>query len=97
MQKRELSNGLPIRLVEQHSNPQVVISIVLQSGASMDPRGKSGTASLTAALLDAGTGSRDALEISESVEFIGASLSFRAGADATGRGAPATMSSASWL
>jgi predicted Zn-dependent peptidase len=78
-----LSSGLPVRLVEQHSNPQVVLSIVLQSGASMDPRGKSGTASLTAELLDAGTGSRDALEISESVEFIGASLSFSAGADAT--------------
>ena len=83
VQKRELSNGLPIRLVEQHSNPQVVISIVLQSGGAVDPRGKSGTAALTAELLDAGTGSRDALGISESVEFIGASLSFRAGADAT--------------
>ncbi|HEX7572850.1 MAG TPA: pitrilysin family protein [Bacteroidota bacterium] len=83
VQKGELSIGLPIRLVEQHSNPQVVISIVLQIGASMDPRGKSGTAALTAELLDAGTGSRNALEISESVEFIGASLSFRSGADAT--------------
>ena len=83
VEKGELSSGLPVRLVEQHRNAQVVISIVLQSGASMDPRGKSGTASLTAALLDAGTGSRDALEISESVEFIGASLNFNAGADAT--------------
>ncbi len=83
VQKGELSSGLRIRLVEQHRNPQVVLGIVLQSGASMDPRGKSGTASLTAELLDAGTGARDALEISESVEFIGASLSFRTGADAT--------------
>ncbi len=83
VQKGELSSGLAIRLVEQHSNPQVVISIVLQSGASMDPRGKSGTAALTAELLDSGTRSRDALGISESVEFIGASLSFRTGADAT--------------
>ena len=83
VQKGELSNGLPFRLVEKHSNPQVVVSIVIQSGASMDTRGKSGTAALTAELLDAGTGARDALEISESVEFIGASLSFRTGADAT--------------
>jgi zinc protease len=83
VQKGELSSGLAIRLVEQHGTPQVVISIVLGSGGSMDPRGKSGTAALTAELLDAGTGSRDALGISESVEFIGASLSFRAGADAT--------------
>ena len=83
VQKGKLSSGLPILLVEQHSNPQVVISIVLQSGASRDPRGKSGTAALTAELLDAGTSTRDALEISESVEFIGASLSFRTGGDAT--------------
>ena len=83
LQKGELSNGLQVLLVEQHRNPQVVVSIVLQSGAAVDPRGKSGTSTLTAELLDAGTGSRDALGISEEVEFIGASLSFRAGSDAT--------------
>ena len=83
VQKGELSNGLSVWLVEQHRNPQVVLSIVLPCGASMDPPGKSGTATLTAELIDAGTASRDALLISESVEFIGASLSFRAGADAT--------------
>ena len=83
VQKAELSSGLPVWIVEQHRNPQVVVSIGLQSGSSRDPQGKSGTAALTAELLDAGTGSRDALAISESVEFIGASLSYRAGADAT--------------
>ena len=83
VQKSLLSSGLPVWLVEQHRNPQVVVSIVLQSGASSDPPGKSGTSTLTAELLDAGTSSRDALQISESVEFIGASLSFRAGPDAT--------------
>ena len=83
VQKSRLSSGLPVWLVEQHRNPQVVISIVLPGGASSDPPGKSGAATLTAELLDAGTSTRDALRISESVEFIGASLSFRAGPDAT--------------
>ncbi len=82
-QKATLSNGLPVLLVEQHRNPQVVLSVVLGSGAAMDGRGKSGTATLTAELLDAGTAGLNALEISEAVEFIGASISFRAGSDAT--------------
>ncbi len=83
LQKGTLSNGLPLWLVEQHRNPQVVLSIVLQSGSFLDPAGKSGTASLTAELLESGTASRDALAISESVEFIGATLGFRSGADGT--------------
>jgi predicted Zn-dependent peptidase len=83
VRKSTLSNGLPLRLVEQHRNPQVVLSIVLQSGSFFDPPGKSGTASLTAELLESGTVSRDALAISESVEFIGATLGFRSGVDGT--------------
>ena len=83
VQKTILSNGLRVWLVEQHRTPQVVVAIVIPVGGSDDPPGRSGTAALTAELLDAGTSSRDALAISESVEFIGASLSFRAGSDAT--------------
>jgi zinc protease len=83
VQKEVLSNGLPVWLVEQHRTPQVVLSIVILSGAASDGPGKSGTATLTAELLDAGTSARDALSISESVEFIGSTLSFRAGSDAT--------------
>jgi len=83
VQKITLANGLPLCLVEQHRNPQVVLSIVLQSGSFFDPPGRSGTASLTAELLESGTASRDALAISESVEFIGATLGFRSGADGT--------------
>ncbi len=83
VQKGRISNGLPVWLVEQHLNPQVVLSIVLGSGASADPAGASGTATLTAELLETGTKTRDALAVSASVEFIGASLSFRAGSDAT--------------
>jgi zinc protease len=82
VQKTRLSNGLPLWLVEQHRTPQVVVSIVLESGSVMEVAGKSGTATLTAELLDSGTSSRDALGISESVEFLGATLSFRAGHDA---------------
>ena len=83
VQKATLAGGLSVLLVEDHRNPQVVVSVVLDAGAFQDPPGKSGTATLTAELLDAGTASRDALTISGAVEFIGASLNFRAGSDAT--------------
>lgn len=79
--RTRLSSGLPVWVVEQHRAPQVVISAVMHCGASLDPPGKSGTATLTAELLDAGTQTRDALALSESVEFLGASLTFRGGID----------------
>ena len=83
LQKATLSNGLPLWLVEQHRNPQVVLGIVLRGGSFFDPPGRSGTASLTAELLESGTASRDALAISEAVEFLGSTLVFRSGADGT--------------
>jgi len=79
--RARLSNGLPVWIVEQHRAPQVVVTAVMHCGALMDPPGKTGTATLTADLLDAGTEAHDALALSESVEFLGASLTFRGGLD----------------
>jgi len=76
-----LTSGLPVWVVEQHRSPQVVVTAVMHCGASLDAPGKNGTATLTAELLDAGTETRDALALSESVEFLGASLTFRGGLD----------------
>lgn len=83
IEKATLSNGLPVWLVEQHALPQVAFNLVLQSGSDQDPEGGSGAATLTAELLDAGTNTMDVMQIAERLEFLGASLSFRAGTDAT--------------
>jgi len=72
---------MPVWIVEQHRSPQVVLTAVMHSGAWLDAPGKSGTATMTAEMLDAGTRTRDALTLSESVEFLGASLTFRGGLD----------------
>ena len=61
-------------LVESHEVPIVQANVVVRAGAGDDPAGKFGTASLTAAMLDEGAGSRSALEIADAVEFLGASL-----------------------
>jgi predicted Zn-dependent peptidase len=45
----------------------------------MDPAGKSGLASLTAAMLDEGAGSRNALQLADAIDFLGAIISAGAG------------------
>jgi predicted Zn-dependent peptidase len=69
-----LSNGLAVWIVESHEVPIVQVNVVVRAGAGDDPGGKFGTASLTAAMLDEGAGTRSALEIADAVEFLGANL-----------------------
>ena len=74
VQKRTLSNGLPVWIVEMHEVPVVDITAIVKSGASADPQGKYGLASFTAAMLDEGAGTRNALDLADAVDFLGASL-----------------------
>src|SRR5687767_10541579 len=60
IQKRVLSNGLAVWFVESHEVPVVQVNLVMRAGAGDDPAGKFGTASLTAAMLDEGAGTRSA-------------------------------------
>src|SRR5688572_23488030 len=75
IQKRQLSNGLPVWLVELHEVPVAQVNLVVLSGAGDDPAGKYGLASLTAAMLAEGAGSRSSLEIADAIDFLGADLS----------------------
>src|SRR6266540_951581 len=50
IEKRQLSNGLPVWIVEQHEVPVAQINLVVLSGTAADPAGRYGIASLTAAL-----------------------------------------------
>jgi len=74
MQRRVLSNGVQLLVSEQHARPMVVVQIMLDAGARRDPKGKEGLAGLTADLLTEGTKTRNASQISEATDFIGASL-----------------------
>ncbi len=77
IQTATLANGLEIYLVEKHDLPLVNVRIDVLSGWSADPKGRPGTAAVTADLLDEGAGKRDALEISEYAESLGARLGTR--------------------
>jgi predicted Zn-dependent peptidase len=81
--KRALSNGLPVWIVEMHEVPVVDLTMIVKSGASSDPAGKYGVASFTAAMLDEGAGSRDALAIADAIDFLGATLTTSSAFDAS--------------
>lgn len=74
VQRRTLANGLEVRIVEQHEVPLVQVNLLVRAGSASDPRGKYGLASLTADMLDEGAGTRDALELADAIEFLGAQL-----------------------
>ena len=74
IQKQKLSNGLPVWVVELHDVPVAQINLVVMSGTANDPPGKYGVASLVAAMLEEGAGTRTALEIADAIDYLGADL-----------------------
>src|SRR5262249_60539448 len=62
-ERRKLSNGLEVRIVERHDLPIVTFDLVLKSGETLTPKGKEGLGSIAAGLLDEGTKTRDALHL----------------------------------
>lgn len=83
IQKRTLSNGVPVWIVELHKVPVVHVTLAVKSGSGADPRGKYGIASLTAEMLDEGASQRNALQIADAVDYLGASLSTSSSSDAS--------------
>jgi predicted Zn-dependent peptidase len=84
IQRRTLSNGLELVIVEHHDLPVVTLNMVLRTGAASDPTEASGLASITSALLDEGTQTRSALDISNELAAIGARLGTGADWDLSG-------------
>jgi zinc protease len=78
-----LSNGLPVLLLEKHQVPLVQMNLLVKSGSTADPPAKSGLASLTAGMLTEGAGTRNALQLADAIDFLGASLAASAGQHTT--------------
>jgi len=83
IQKRTLTSGLRVWIVEVHEVPLVQVNLVIHAGSGDDPEGEFGLASLTAAMLDEGAGTRSALELADAVEFLGAELGTTSSFDAS--------------
>ena len=74
LQKDTLSNGLKIVLAERHEIPIVDFWLTVDAGFASDHGTLPGTASLASALLTGGTTKRDALQISDELQSLGAQL-----------------------
>lgn len=83
IQKRALANGLPVWIVQMAKVPVVQVNLIVRAGAATDPSGKHGLASFTAAMLDEGAGTRDALELADAIEYLGINISTGSSWDAS--------------
>jgi zinc protease len=84
VQRFTLANGIEVVLMEKHAVPLVEVEVVIRAGSAADPEGKAGLANLTAEMLTEGAGSRNALELDDAVDFLGATLDASAGYHTTG-------------
>jgi predicted Zn-dependent peptidase len=86
IQHRQLSNGLPVMLMEKHNVPVVQMNLVVRGGSAMDPTGKVGLATMMADMMDEGAGERDALALADAIDFLGARIGAGAGLHTTSQG-----------
>ncbi|MFY9571783.1 MAG: pitrilysin family protein [Blastocatellia bacterium] len=73
-ERLELQNGLVLLLSENHSIPSVSINAIVLAGSRFEVDAQAGLASLTGALLDAGTTTRTSKQIAETIEALGGRL-----------------------
>jgi zinc protease len=81
MQRATLSNGLNIVLAQRDAVPVVYLRLLMDAGYAADQFGTPGSASLAMSMLDEGTDRRSALEISEELDMLGATLGTGANLD----------------
>lgn len=76
-----LANGMVLLTAEQRALPMVAIELLIDAGARHESVARAGLAHLTSKLLTYGTHKRSAVQISEALDFIGASLDSGCGDD----------------
>ncbi len=75
IQRAKLKNGLNVMLLERHSAPIVNVALAVDAGFASDTLEKAGMASLTLDLMDEGTKTRNAFQIADELDSLGANLS----------------------
>jgi zinc protease len=81
VERRMLRNGLRLWAIEHSAVPVVTVSCLLEAGTAIDPAGKHGLASLTAALVAEGAGQYDAIALSDVLARIGGHLATEVSTD----------------
>jgi zinc protease len=83
IEKKKLSNGLNVWIMQRHNLPIVSMNMVFRSGSTLDPEDRSGVASFTANMLNQGTKTRSANDISNQQQALGAFIGANSGWDST--------------
>ena len=83
IERHRLSNGLDVRVVSHGDLPILSLALTVPSGSSSDPAARHGLAGVVADMVDEGTGSLDAIQVSEALSAIGADYEVDVGADVT--------------
>ncbi len=81
--KVTMPNGLTVLLSERSGLPIVSAGLIVKTGSGANPAGKPGLANFTAAMLDEGTESKNALQIADEAAQLGGSLSTASTMDAS--------------
>jgi predicted Zn-dependent peptidase len=81
VQYHELANRLGVFIVEGHGLPVIDARLIVRGGAYGDEPAHAGRSFMLGDLLDQGTATRNALDIADQAEFLGASLETRASWD----------------
>lgn len=81
LQRATLKNGLKVVLAERKGVPLLNLSLRLDAGYSSDNAATAGAASLAMNMMDEGTATRNALQISEQLSNLGGTLNTGSGLD----------------
>ena len=82
-QRATLKNGLRVIVAERHAVPTVDVRLQADAGYASDDAASAGLARLAADMMDEGTKTRSALQISEELQKLGASLQTFSDLDST--------------
>jgi len=85
-ERMTLKNGLRLTVSKDHSLPFVTFQLIIDGGSRLDPPDKGGLSYLTAKGLLHGTTSHTARQMSQTLDFLGASLSSSSSRDYTSVG-----------
>src|SRR5262245_30901693 len=79
--RHTLPNGLELRTIEHRAAPVVTLVVQIEAGSGADPGNQEGLAAMTADMVDEGTGSLSAIDVSDAIARIGADYDVDVGAD----------------
>jgi zinc protease len=82
-QRATLPNGLKLIVAERHEVPVVRMNLLVDAGYAADQSAAPGTARLAGDMMDEGTRTRSALQISDELQRLGAQLGTGSGLDST--------------